>query len=162
MRVALALSCLLLVTAFAACDFRSDTAKREMEKFSGTPTPPPSPVAVETPPDPSDVDPADVNLVGETISVSGDDQKKTVACAKLDRVMVNGAGSVVTIKGPCRQIMINGDSNQVISDAAIEFVVNGRNNNIKYSRDVNGKHPLITDNADGNSIEKIAARSNTK
>ena len=146
----------MLVTALAGCDFRSETAKKEMEKFSGTPTPSISPPPTELPPDPSEVVEVDVNLQGkETVSVDGYDQKKSVDCTRLDRVMINGDRSVVTIKGACRQIMINGDDNQITSDAAIEFVINGVRNSVKYSRFVNGKRPIIKENTAGNNIEKI-------
>jgi hypothetical protein len=157
MKALIILACLFLLTAFAGCDLRSDTAKREMEKFSGTPAPTISPTPAELPPDPSEVVQADVNLQGSTFTVNGYDQKKSVACTKLDRVMVSGGRSVVTIKGACRQIMINGDGNQIIGDAAIEIVVNGDDNTVSYSRYVNGKRPVIKDNAAGNTIEKVAA-----
>ena len=156
MKALVMLSCLLLVTAFAGCDLRSETAKSEMEKFSGTPTPTISPTPVDLPPDPSEVVQADLNLQGKIITVNGFDQKQSVACTKLDRVMINGGRSVVTIKGACRQIMINGDGNQVIGDATIEFVLNGSNNNATYSRYVNGKRPVIKGKAAENTIEKVA------
>ncbi len=157
MRVLVMLACLLVVTALTGCDLRSDTAKREMEKFSGTPTPPISPKPTEVPIDPNDVVQVDINLEGERISVDGHDQKKSVACTKFDRVNINGGRHVVTVKGACRQIMVNGDSNQITLDAAMEIVINGEENTIKYSRYVNGKQPFIKENAAGNTIEKIAA-----
>lgn len=157
MRILVTLSCLLLAAAFAGCDMRSGTAKWEMEKFSGTPTPPISPAPTELPIDPSEVVQVDLNLEGEKVNVNGYDQKKTVACTKLNGVMVSGGRNVITIKGPCRQIMINGDANQVTSDAAIEIVLNGTKNTIKYSRYVNGRRPMIKENGAGNNIEKVAA-----
>ena len=57
--------------------------------------------------------------------------------------------------------MINGDSNQINGDAALEFVINGENNTVKYSRFVNGKRPTVKENAPGNMIEKTS-RSITK
>lgn len=157
MKIFVALYCFLLVAVLAGCDLRSDTAKREMEKFSGTPTPPVTPAPTEPPIDPSEVVQVDINLDGEKLSINGYDQKKSVACTKFNRVMISGGNNVITIKGPCRQIMINGDGNQVIGDAAMEIVVNGDKNDVKYSRYVNGKRPYIKDNAGGNSVEKIAA-----
>jgi hypothetical protein len=135
---------------------RSGTAKEEMDKFSGTPTPTITPVATPTPVDPTEIVQADTSLEGERLTVNGQSQNKNVACTKYDRVMVNGNGSTATITGACRQIMINGDNNQITVDAAAEFVLNGTGNSLKYSRFVNGKQPVIQENQSGNTIEKIA------
>jgi len=158
---------LISITALASCDMRSGTAKEEMQKFSGTPTPTITPPPTPTPVDPADVVEADTALEGERLTVNGHSQNKTVTCTKYDRVMINGSGSTVTINGACRQIMINGDNNQVTADAAAEFVLNGTSNSLKYARFVNGKQPLIADNQAGNTVEKIAfdpakARTQTK
>ena len=162
MRVLVTIFCLFLVAAAAGCDMRSETAKREMDKFNGDPTPTITPTPTEVPIDPADVVQVDVNIEGETLSVNGQDQKKSLNCKKLDRVTVNGDRNVVTIKGPCRQIVMNGDDNQITGDAAIEFVFNGANNSVKYSRYVNGKRPIILGEASENTFEKVAAAKVTK
>jgi len=146
-----------VAAALAGCDMRSGTAKEEMEKFSGTPTPTISPTPTETPIDPSEIVQADLSLDGDKITINGYGQKRSVACAKLNRVMVSGGQNVITVTGACRQIMVNGNGNQITSDASIEIVMNGDGNTVYYSRYVNGKRPIITDNAGGNTIEKIAA-----
>ena len=71
--------------------------------------------------------------------------------------MINGSNNVITIKGGCRQISINGGGNQIISDAALEFTINGAKNKVTYSRFVNGKRPVIKDSAAENTIEKVSA-----
>ncbi len=157
MKVLVTIFCLFLVATAAGCDMRSETAKREMDKFNGDPTPTITPTPTETPIDPADVVQVDVNIEGETLSVNGQDQKKSLNCKKLDRVTVNGDRNVVTIKGPCRQIVMNGDNNQITGDAAIELVFNGANNSVKYSRYVNGKRPIILGEASENTFEKVAA-----
>lgn len=157
MRISVALYSLLLIAAVSACDMRSETAKHEMEKFSGTPTPTISPLPTEAPIDPADIVQADVNQQGEPINVSGYEQKKVIACTKLNPVTVNGGSSVVTIKGPCRQITVNGDGNRITADAAMTITLNGDKNTVQYSRYVNGKRPFVTDNAGSNTVEKVAA-----
>ena len=142
----------------AGCDFRSDTAKREMEKFSGTPTPTRPPIPVATPIDPSEVVRVETQVPGETISVLESKLKKTFACTKFDRVMINGDDNVLTIKGACQRIMVNGERNDITTDAAAEFLLNGNSNKIKYSRFINAKQPLISDNGDTNSIEHAPAK----
>ena len=157
MRKSIALGILILVTSLSGCDLRSETAKSEMEKFNGTPTPTIAPTPTEAPIDPADVVQVDISVQGDMISVSGRDLKRSVVCPKFNRVMIYGSNNVITIKGGCRQISINGDGNQIISDAALEFTINGAKNNVTYSRFVNGKRPAIKNSAAENTIEKVTA-----
>jgi len=145
----------VLLVASAACDLRSETAKKEMEKFTSSPTPSISPTPPTAPINPADVITVDANLEGDAISIDGYDQKKSVNCTKVNRVRVNGDGNKIVIKGACRQIMINGDRNQITADGAMEFIFNGSENTIKWSHYVNGKVPVITKNRDGNSTERV-------
>ncbi len=139
-----------------SCDVRSGTAKREMEKFASTPMPAFSPIPTPTPVDAEDIIQVDTTLEGETISITGHKETQTVACTKYNRVMVNGDAGSITIKGVCRRIMINGDGNEIKVDAATEFVINGTDNLVRYSRFVNGKQPLVIENQEGNAIEKAS------
>lgn len=152
---ALLTTILLLLVALAACDLRSETAKKEMEKFTSSPTPTISPSPQAAPINPADVITVDANLEGDAISIDGYDQKKSVNCTKVNRVRVNGDGNKIVVKGGCRQIMINGDRNEINADGAMEFVFNGSDNAIKWSHYVNGKVPIITKNRDGNRIERV-------
>ena len=112
---------------------RSETAKREMEKFNGTPTPTIAPTPPEDPIDPADVIKADISVHGDMVTINGHDQKKSVMCPKFNAVMISGAQNTVKITGACRQITINGDGNQVISDGALELILNGSKNTVSYS-----------------------------
>jgi len=150
-----------LAAIFAACDVRSDIAKKNMEKYVSTPTPLISPTPAGTPIDPADIVEVDVGREGRTIFVDGDKQNKSAACTKFDRIMVNGNGSLITLKGACQQIMINGDQNTIMADAGLEYVFNGTNNTVKYLRFVNGKQPIVTENKAGNVAEKISAKAAT-
>ncbi|MBV9215814.1 MAG: DUF3060 domain-containing protein [Acidobacteria bacterium] len=152
----LRLALLLLTAILVSCDLRSETAKKEMEKFSGTPTPVP---AYSISPEPTPVDPADVAAVdtmqlGDPLTADGHQQHKTLNCTKYNPVTVNGNESVVTVKGVCRRVMINGDGNQVSVEAAMEFVFNGTNNRLTFSKFANGKQPLVTQNMQGNTVEQ--------
>lgn len=154
----IAICCLLAVAIFAACDLRSETAKREMEKFSGTPTPSISPTPTPEPIDPADIVNVDTSQTGPSISIDGYEIKRSVNCTKYNRVLVNGDKSTITIKGVCRQVMINGDKNSVTADAAMEFVINGSENTVSYSKFANGKRPSVIENKPGNTIEQAAVR----
>jgi hypothetical protein len=143
------------VVSSASCDFRSETAKKEMEKFSGTPTPTVLASPSPTPIDPADVVQVDTSLEGPVLGINGADQKKSVNCNKYNAVRINGDNNVLVVSGTCRQIMMNGDNNQVTADAAMEFVFNGTGNTLKHSRYANGKQPTIVQGQQGNTVEKI-------
>ena len=150
----------LFIAVLTSCDMRSGTAKEEMDKFSGTPTPTITPMATPTPIDPADVVQVDTNKEGGILTVNATKQQNSLSCDKFNQVMVNSNNRTLTISGACRQIMINGNGNQITADATAEIVLNGTNNSVKYARFVNAKRPLITENQSGNEIEKIAFESN--
>jgi len=155
MKLLLTTFMILCIAFFASCDMRSGTAKEEMEKFSGTPTPTITPTATPTPIDPGDIVQVDTSVEGDVLSVNGQAQKTTLKCDKFNRVMINSGASTITITGACSQIMVNGNGNQITADAASEFVFNGADNSLKYARFANGKQPLVTDNQSANRVEKI-------
>ena len=149
----------LSIAILASCDMRSGIAQKEMEKYELAPTPTFAPQPTGTPIDPSDVVQVDIYQEGDAISIDGFKLNKTAACTKYDRVKVNGDENVITAKGACRQIMVNGDRNKITADAASEFVFNGSENIVKYSRFANGKQPSVVDNQGGNTVEKIPAQA---
>ena len=149
------------ISILTSCDLRSGIAKREMEKYELAPTPTIAPPATGTPVNPGDIVEVDINQEGDPIAIDGNNQNKTTACTKFNRHTVNGNDSVVTIKGACRQIMINGDRNKITAYAAKEFVLNGSENIVKYSRFSNGILPTVVDNRGGNVIEKVSAQVTT-
>lgn len=160
LRALLAIFCVSLIATCASCDLRSGTAKREMEKFTSTPTPPILPAPTAEPLDPADVVTVDTSQEGPSIALYGEQKKESAACTKFNRVMVNGDDRIITIKGVCRQITINGDRNKVTTDAAMEFVFNGSENTVSYSRFANGKRPVVTENRPGNNVEKTPRTNN--
>ena len=151
----------LWIAILASCYMRSGIAKHDMEKYEPAATPTLAPPPAGTPVDQADIVAVDVSQEGDPIAIDGDNQKKTTACTKFNRLMVNGDDSVITVKGACRQIMINGDRNKITADAAMEFVFNGSENIVKYSRFPNGKQPSVIDNQGGNLVEKVSAEAMT-
>jgi hypothetical protein len=147
---------LVAMGALYTFDYRSGTAKAEMDKFSGTPTPSITPTPEATPIDPADIVQVDTSIESNTLTVNGHIQKQTVNCTKYDRVYVNGSGTTAMITGACRQIMVNGDKDQITADAVTEFVFNGTGNSVTYSRFVNGKVPSIVENMSGNDVAKLS------
>ncbi len=151
--IAFPLTSLILICT--SCDLRSGTAKEEMEKWETKPTQAITPSPTPTPVDPTEIVTVDTSTEGDRLSANGHTQQSTVACTKFNRLLVNGNDAVVNVTGACRQIMVNGDRNKIRLDAAMEFVLNGSENEIKYSRYVNGKAPSIVENKTGNIIEKV-------
>jgi hypothetical protein len=152
----------LSATILSGCDLRSDTAKREMEKFSGTPTPTITPLPDLPPVDPADIVSVDTTQDGDIISVNGPQPKQNISCAKYNIVTVNVNGTAINIKGVCHRIVVNGDVNQIWVDASTEYVFNGTGNEVKYSKYPNGKRPLVVQNQAGNTIEHSPTASPTK
>lgn len=157
MRNSIKVFCLIFAATLASCDLRSETAKREMEKFSGTPTPSMSQTPTPEPIDAADIASVDTSQDGPPISIDGYEVKRSANCSKYNRVMINGDKSIVTIKGGCRQIMINGDKNTIAAEAAMEYVINGSDNNVSYTKFANGKRPSVIQNKPGNTIEKTTS-----
>ncbi len=141
----------------ASCDLRSETAKRDMEKFESSPTPPISPLPTATPVDPADIVKVDTGTEGERISINGIKKKTSAVCSKFNRVLVNGDENEITVRGVCSQLMINGDQNKINVDASAEFVFNGSDNIVQFSRYPNGKEPIVVENRPGNVVEKVSA-----
>lgn len=144
----------LAMFAMTACDVRSDTAKREMEKFSGTPTPTPVPTPSEAPIDPAKIVQANTNGLGELIDVQANDPKKSAECKNFERVDIYGSNREITVKGVCRQIKVNGDNNKITADAVMAIVFAGENNKMSYTRYVNGKRPYVLGEKATNTLEE--------
>lgn len=140
-----------------SCDVQSGITKKSVEKFGPTPAPSISPTPAQEPIDPADVIQVDTTLQGPLLTVNTQADKKNLVCDKYNRVMVNGGDKVVTVKGVCSQIMINGDRNDVTAEAAMEIVFNGTENKVRYSRYGNGQRPTVTDNKGGNVSEKTVS-----
>jgi len=147
----------LVIMILASCDLRSGIAKEEAEEFNGAPTPSVSPTPTAAPIDPADIVQVDTSQKGENVIFNQRQLNKPVTCIKYDDVNINIDSGTVTVKGVCRQITINGDDNKVTADAATRFVINGLGNNIGYLKYPNGQRPWVTDNGNGNIIEKISA-----
>lgn len=153
-----------MVMMAAACDLRSGTAKKEMERWSDTPSTeaPPLPAPAESPVDPADAIQVDTSIVGEAISINAYNEKRSAACKKFDLISVNGGRNTITIKGACRQIMVNGDANRITADAAMEIVFNGSDNSLTYAHAVNGKPPTVSRSREGNIVEHVSKQRNIK
>lgn len=147
---------LIAGVAWIAHDLRSGALPGGLDDTSRSAVPSITPTPESTP-----IVQVDPTVEGTMLTVNGHSQKQTVTCTKLDRVAINGSGTVATINGTCRQIMVNGDHDQITADASREFVFNGSGNRVTYTRFVNGKIPSIVDNAGENDVQNVPFRLQT-
>src|SRR5688572_13710139 len=112
MKMLITASMFATALVFAACSAQSGIATKSVEKYVPTPTPVKTPEVVEQI-DPADVVTVDAAQEGARISIPPADEKKGVDCTKYNEVRVNGNGKNVSVKGVCKQLMINGDKNHV-------------------------------------------------
>ncbi len=152
------LLCIAVVGCLFAvgCDVQSVITKKSVEKYEPTPTPVKTVEVVEQL-DPDDVVTVDTTLDGPKLSIIPGETKTNVDCTKYNRVSLNADGESVQAKGICKQIMVNGDKNQITAAAVTEIVFNGSNNSLTYTKYANGKKPVVKDNRSGNTVEKVAA-----
>lgn len=137
-----------------ACEVQSDMAKRGVEKYVSTPTPVPSPQPTEEPIDPADSVNIDTSKNGPNISIDSPKGSARANCSAYNRVTINAFDKKIDVSGGCSQLMVNGDGNVVKIAATSEIVLNGHKNTITYSKFLNGKRPIITNNGRDNTIER--------
>ncbi|QYU67989.1 DUF3060 domain-containing protein [Leptolyngbya sp. 15MV] len=129
-------------------------AKRGVEKYVSTPTPLPRPQPTEEPIDPADIVTIDTSKNGPNISVDSPKDPARVNCSAHNRITINAFDRKIDILGGCSQVMVNGDGNVVNIAATSEIVLNGHKNTITYSKFLNGKRPIITNNGRDNTVER--------
>lgn len=147
---------LIVISFVSACDPQSGMTKKGLEKFNSSPTPEIK-ITPEPPIDPAEIVTVDVATQGPNININGPDGKKQIDCAKYNKVAINADRLKLDIKGVCKQLMINGDKNEINGVAFTEIVINGSDNKVGYSKYANGKRPIIADNTSGNTVEKTVA-----
>lgn len=147
---------LIIFSFAAACDVQSGITKKSVEKYAATPTPEKI-VEVVEPIDPADIVNVPAGEPGPPLIVNRATDKKPVDCTKYNKVTVNGDGYDINIKGVCSQVMVNGDKNRIVTVGFSVVIFNGFQNVVEYSKFVNGKKPLITDNGRENMIQKFGS-----
>ena len=141
------------------CEVQSGISKKSVEKYQPTPTPSPVATIEEEPIDPADVVQIDTSVEGRAISIDKPAAKISVDCKSYDRVAINTDTQKINITGACQQLMVNGKGNEITVAASSVIIVNGDENTVSYSKFINAKRPTVTDNGDGNSIDKAAGKA---
>lgn len=155
LKISVTLAALVIVAA--SCDVQSGMSRKSVEKYMPSPTPEVKAAATPEPVDPAESITVAASDQGPDISVDEAAGAKTVTCGKYNRVIINTMDAKITVKGACRQLMINGDGNKITLDATTDIVINGEKNAVTYAKYVNAKRPDVKDNGSENSIEKVTA-----
>ncbi|MCV7343741.1 DUF3060 domain-containing protein [Mycolicibacterium rhodesiae] len=103
-----------------------------------TPTPPPNSAATVAPPE-----------SGATLSVSGVNENKRLACDN-SVVTISGMDNTVVITGRCKRVQVSGMNNIVTVDAADAIEASGMDNKITY----HGGSPTVDKSGFSNTVEQ--------
>ena len=96
---------------------------------------------------------------GKEVLVIKNSQDAQTFNAEDQDVTVNGSGNKVTIKGTCHALTISGDKNAVTVAAVATITVSGEENQVLWSKTVEGTKPQITDTGKGNQVTHSDART---
>lgn len=109
----------------------------------------PSPPAIPAPPGAPNADPNVITgVAGQTVTVSGIDENKTVACNDA-AVTISGIRNTVTITGHCVNVSVSGVENKITVDAADAISASGFDNVVTF---ISGD-PQI-DNTGSNTVQR--------
>ena len=86
---------------------------------------------------------------GETVTISGINENKTVACNG-NVVNISGISNTVTLTGHCSTVNVSGLQNVVTVDNVDTIEASGLNNNVTY----HSGSPQISKNGSGNVVEQ--------
>ncbi len=81
--------------------------------------------------------------------------RKVFDC-KGDRVVIDGAGNEIVLNGECKEVAVDGDDNKVSITASLSIEVDGNDNAITWSTELNGKAPRVTTSGMRNTVERVA------
>lgn len=90
--------------------------------------------------------------------VTGQGRTEAHVCAANEDVEISGQGHVLTLTGPCRNVMVSGQSIQVTTDVAGSIMVSGMSNKVLWKAALTGKKPKLQVSGMGNSAAQLKAR----
>lgn len=90
--------------------------------------------------------------------VTGQGRTEAHVCAANEDVEISGQGHVLTLTGPCRNVMVSGQGIEVTTDVAGSIVVSGMSNKVLWKAALTGKKPKLQVSGMGNSAAQLKAR----
>src|SRR5215831_20704097 len=83
------------------------------------------------------------------IVIGGHDLKRTADCNG-NSVVVDANDSLITLKGECNEIRVNGSTNTITVDTVASIVLNSADNTIRWKKAAKGDKPKVVDRSTGN------------
>lgn len=94
------------------------------------------------------------SATGEDIVISGHDLRKTANCNGKN-VVVDANDSVITLRGQCNEVEVNGGSNTITIDVVASIVLNSADNVVRWKKAAKGDKPKVVDESSGNKVEQV-------
>jgi hypothetical protein len=91
---------------------------------------------------------------GEDIVINGHDLRNTVDCSG-NSVVVDANDSVITVRGECDELRVNGSSNTITVNVVASIVLNSADNTVRWKKAAKGNKPEVVDKSTGNKVEQI-------
>ena len=88
------------------------------------------------------------------IVINGHDLRKTVDCNG-NNVVVDANDSVITMRGECNEVKVNGSTNTITIDQVASIVLDSADNTVRWKKAANGNKPKIVDKSTGNKVEQV-------
>ena len=90
----------------------------------------------------------------DDLVINGHDLKKTVDCNGRS-VVVDANDSVITLRGECNELKVDGSSNTITVDSVASIVLNSADNTIRWKKAAKGDKPKVVDRSTGNKVSQV-------
>ena len=90
----------------------------------------------------------------EDIVINGHDLRKTVNCNG-NNVVVDANDSVLTLRGECNEVQVNGSSNTITIDVVASILLNSADNTVRWKKAAKGDKPKVVNRSTGNKVEQV-------
>lgn len=81
---------------------------------------------------------------GTTWVVNGKGRTETHACVANEDVVVNGQAHTLSLTGPCRNLVVNGQRQRITTEVAATITANGMRNTVTWKAAASGEKPSIS------------------
>ncbi|MEW5740881.1 MAG: DUF3060 domain-containing protein [Myxococcota bacterium] len=88
-------------------------------------------------------------------TVTGQGRSGTHVCGANEEVRISGQGHTLTLTGPCKSVLVSGQSNNIATDTAETILVSGMSNQVSWKSGPGGKKPKISVSGMGNSAPQL-------
>jgi hypothetical protein len=90
----------------------------------------------------------------DDIVINGHEMRKTVNCNG-NNVVVDANDSVLTLRGKCNEVKVNGSTNSITIDEVASIVLESADNTVRWKKAAKGDKPSVTDRSTGNTVTQV-------